>query len=49
MSVYMTEEEQLAAIKNWWNKYSNVITVILSLLLLTMRVLGIGIGIKKKN
>lgn len=34
MSVYMTEEEQLAAIKNWWNKYSNVITVILSLVLL---------------
>ncbi|ARG97628.1 YfgM family protein [Legionella micdadei] len=34
MSVYMTEEEQLAAIKNWWNKYSNVITVILSLILL---------------
>ncbi len=36
MSVYMTEEEQLTAIKNWWNKYSNVITVILSLLLLTV-------------
>ncbi|KTD36666.1 transmembrane protein [Legionella nautarum] len=34
MSVYMTEEEQLAAIKKWWNKYSNLITVILSALLL---------------
>jgi predicted negative regulator of RcsB-dependent stress response len=34
MSVYMTEEEQLAAIKKWWNKYSNTLTVILSLLLL---------------
>ncbi|HHF7347257.1 TPA: YfgM family protein [Legionella feeleii] len=36
MSVYMTEEEQLEAIKKWWNKYSNVITVILSLVLLTV-------------
>lgn len=35
MSVYMTEEEQLEAIKKWWNRYSNIITVILSLLLLT--------------
>lgn len=32
----MTEEEQLEAIKKWWNKYSNVITVILSLVLLTV-------------
>ncbi|STX42320.1 transmembrane protein [Legionella donaldsonii] len=36
MSVYMTEEEQLEAIKKWWNRYSNVITVILSLVLLTV-------------
>lgn len=36
MSVYMTEEEQLEAIKKWWQKYSNVITVILSLVLLTV-------------
>lgn len=36
MSVYMTEEEQLEAIKKWWNKYSNVITVILSLVLLAV-------------
>jgi len=34
MSVYMTEEEQLAAIKKWWNKYSNTLSVILSLILL---------------
>jgi predicted negative regulator of RcsB-dependent stress response len=36
MSVYMTEEEQLAAIKGWWNKHSNVLTVILSLALLAV-------------
>lgn len=34
MTVYMTEEEQLAAIKKWWSKYSNIITIIISLLLL---------------
>lgn len=34
MSVYMTEEEQLEAIKKWWNKYSSVITVILSIILI---------------
>ena len=34
MSVYMTEEEQLEAIKKWWNKYSNIITVVLSVILL---------------
>jgi predicted negative regulator of RcsB-dependent stress response len=33
MSVYMTEEEQIAAIKNWWNKYSTIVTLILSLIL----------------
>ncbi|MBA2652346.1 MAG: tetratricopeptide repeat protein [Tatlockia sp.] len=36
MSFYMTEEEQLAAIKKWWNKYSNTLTIILSLVLLTV-------------
>ncbi|WP_028388781.1 YfgM family protein [Legionella fairfieldensis] len=36
MSVYMTEEEQLEAIKKWWNKYSNLITILLSLVLLTV-------------
>lgn len=34
MSVYMTEEEQLEAIKKWWGRYSTLITVLLSLLLL---------------
>ncbi|KTC93695.1 MULTISPECIES: YfgM family protein [Legionella] len=36
MSVYMTEEEQLVAIKKWWSKHSNLITVSLSLLLLVI-------------
>ncbi len=36
MTFYMTEEEQLAAIKKWWNKYSNILTVILSLILLVI-------------
>lgn len=34
MSVYMTEEEQLEAIKKWWQRYSTLITVILSVILL---------------
>lgn len=34
MSVYMTEEEQLESIKKWWKKYGNIITVIISLILL---------------
>ncbi|WP_131783032.1 YfgM family protein [Legionella gresilensis] len=36
MSVYMTEEEQLEAIKKWWHKYSTLITIVLSLLLLSL-------------
>ncbi len=36
MSVYMTEAEQLEAIKKWWKRYSNVITVILSVILLVI-------------
>ncbi len=34
MSVYMTEEEQLEAIKKWWNKYNGIITVLFSITLL---------------
>lgn len=34
MSVYMTEEEQLQAIKNWWQRHSNIILTIASILLL---------------
>lgn len=35
MSVYRTEEEQIEAIKKWWNKYSNIITVCLLALLVS--------------
>lgn len=31
MSVYMTEEEQLAAIKKWWKDHQNWITLILTI------------------
>lgn len=34
MSVYMTEEEQIEAIKKWWKKYSTLITIMVSILLL---------------
>src|SRR5674476_375388 len=34
MSVYMTEQEQLEAIKKWWQRYSNVITIVASVILL---------------
>ena len=34
MSVYMTEAEQLEAIKKWWKRHNNIITVILSVILL---------------
>jgi predicted negative regulator of RcsB-dependent stress response len=33
MSAYMTEEDQLEAIKKWWNRYSNMIAIVLALLL----------------
>jgi predicted negative regulator of RcsB-dependent stress response len=36
MSVYMTEAEQIEAIKKWWKRYSNVITIVLSVVLLSM-------------
>lgn len=36
MSVYMTEDEQLESIKKWWNRNGNLITVILSLILLSV-------------
>ncbi|MBA2648483.1 MAG: tetratricopeptide repeat protein [Legionella sp.] len=34
MSVYMTEEEQLEAIKKWWQRYGNIVTVCISIVLL---------------
>ncbi|WP_133130433.1 YfgM family protein [Legionella yabuuchiae] len=36
MSVYMTEEEQIEAIKRWWKRYSNIIIVTISLILLAI-------------
>jgi predicted negative regulator of RcsB-dependent stress response len=36
MSVYMTETEQLEAIKKWWKRYNNIIIVVLSFLLLAI-------------
>lgn len=36
MSVYMTEAEQLEAIKKWWGRYNNIIIVFLSVILLAM-------------
>lgn len=36
MSVYMTEEEQVELIKSWWKKYSGIIIVSLSILLLVL-------------
>lgn len=34
MSVYMTEEEQIEAIKKWWKQYSGMITILLSVILI---------------
>ncbi len=36
MSVYMTENEQIDVIKKWWQRYSNIITIIVSLVLLSV-------------
>lgn len=36
MSVYMTETEQLEAIKKWWKRYNNIITIVLSCVLLAI-------------
>lgn len=36
MSVYMTEQEQIEAIKKWWQRYNGVLTVIASLILLAI-------------
>jgi predicted negative regulator of RcsB-dependent stress response len=36
MSVYMTEDEQLQAIKTWWQQHSRLISIILSVILLTI-------------
>ena len=36
MAVYMTEEEQLESIKKWWKRYGNLVSIILSLILLSI-------------
>lgn len=36
MSVYMTEEEQIEAIKRWWQKYSSILIMSLSMVLLAI-------------
>ena len=36
MSIYMTETEQLEAIKKWWKRYNNIITITLSIILLVI-------------
>jgi predicted negative regulator of RcsB-dependent stress response len=33
MSVYMTEEEQLETMKKWWQRYGNIVTICLSVVL----------------
>lgn len=35
-SIYMTEDEQVEAIKKWWKKYNGIITVAVSLVLLAI-------------
>ncbi len=36
MTVYMSEEEQVEMLKSWWKKYGNIVTVIISLILLSI-------------
>ncbi|AHE67110.1 YfgM family protein [Legionella oakridgensis] len=36
MSVYMTEQEQLEAIKKWWHRYNGIITIVVSVTLLAI-------------
>ena len=36
MSVYMTEDEQMDAIKSWWKRYNSIIIVLFSLILLAI-------------
>lgn len=36
MSVYMTEEEQLEAIKKWWHRYNTPILIVLSVFMLAV-------------
>lgn len=36
MTVYMSEEEQVEMLKSWWKKYGNIVTIIISLVLLSV-------------
>lgn len=36
MSIYMTEDEQLEAIKTWWKRYNGIVIVSISLVLLAI-------------
>lgn len=36
MSIYMTESEQIELVKKWWKRYSSIVTVALSLILLSI-------------
>ena len=36
MSIYMTEDEQVEALKRWWKRYNGIITVLFSVVLLIM-------------
>lgn len=36
MTVYMSEDEQVEMLKSWWKKYGNLITIMISLILLAV-------------
>ena len=36
MSIYMTEDEQLEAIKKWWKRYNGIVIVLVSLVMLAV-------------
>lgn len=36
MTVYMTEEEQIDAIKKWWKAYGNLVLIAISIVLLSI-------------
>lgn len=36
MSIYMTEDEQLEAIKKWWNRYNGIVIVSVSVVMLVI-------------
>ncbi len=36
MTVYMSEEEQVEMLKSWWKKYGNIITILISIVLLSI-------------